>query len=313
MNPDLPMINAAGSPAPAGASAAMRRASVASVAMALTLIALKTWAWRSSGSTAMLGSLMDSALDLVASLATFMAVRLATTPADANHRFGHGKAEALAGLFQAAIITGSAAFLLLEAARRIATPAPVAAPELGIAVSLAAMAATVALVAYQRHVVRTTGSLAIHADSAHYTGDLLLNGSVIAAFVAASYFGILWLDPALALFIAGILGWTAWGLARGAVNMLMDREWEASDREAIVAAVLANRAVIEVHELRTRTSGTDAFIQFHITVDPKMTVLEAHTVSDEIEARLGELYPNAEILIHVDPRGLKEHGQEAVY
>ncbi|MFZ5609921.1 MAG: cation diffusion facilitator family transporter [Pseudomonadota bacterium] len=291
----------------------MKVAAYASVAMALVLIAAKLSAWWLSGSVAMLGSLFDSTLDFAASLATFFAVRAAIQPPDREHRFGHGKVEGLASLFQAAVLMGSAAFLVLEAAERFAAPRALATPAIGIAVSGLAILLTLMLVAYQRVVVRRTGSLAIAADSLHYSGDILLNLSVIAAFIANAYFGVLWLDPLLALAIAGILAWNARKLGRLAIDMLMDREWPEAERQKIIGLILANPAVRQVHELRTRSAGTDEFIQFHINVDPLMTVAAAHAVSDEIEAALGEHYPKAEILIHVDPVGLVEHGEERGY
>lgn len=289
---------------------AMRMAAAASVAMALSLIFGKAAAWWLSGSVAMLGSLLDSALDLSASLVTFIAVRAATIPADEDHRFGHGKAEALAGLFQASILGGSAFFLILQAIDRFTEPRSVSAPELGIGVSLAAIGLTIVLVAYQRSVVRKTGSLAIEADSLHYSGDIYLNLSVIAAYVANAYFGILWLDPTLALVIAGILAWNGSQIAKRSIDMLMDKEWPDEERQKIIGLILENPDVSGVHELRTRTAGTDEFIQFHISLDPAMTVAKAHTISDEVEARVGEAYPRAEILIHIDPLGLVEHGEE---
>lgn len=289
---------------------AMRMAAAASVAMALSLILGKAAAWWLSGSVAMLGSLLDSGLDLSASLVTFIAVRAATIPADEDHRFGHGKAEALAGLFQASILGGSAFFLVLQAIDRFTEPRSVSAPELGIGVSLAAIGMTFALVAYQRSVVRKTGSLAIEADSLHYAGDIYLNLSVVAAYIANAYFGILWLDPMLALVIAGILAWNGSQIAKRSIDMLMDKEWPDEERQKIIGLILENPDVAGVHELRTRTAGIDEFIQFHISLDPAMTVAKAHTISDEVEARVGEAYPRAEILIHIDPLGLVEHGEE---
>lgn len=295
------------------AKAAMRRATQASVAVALVLIAAKAAAWLASGSVAMFGSLLDSSLDLLASLVTLFAVSSALTPADADHRFGHGKAEGLAALFQAAVISGSAVFLLMEAVSQLAAPKRVEHAPLGIAVSVLAVVLTLLLVAYQRHVVRKTGSVAIDGDSLHYTGDLLLNGGVIVALVANGMFGIVILDPLFGVAIAGFLGWNAFGLARRAIDMLMDREWPPSERERIINIILENPAVVGVHELKTRTSGTNGFIQFHIVLDPAMTLAEAHTVSDEVEGVLGEHYPLAEILIHMDPMGLAEDEQDTGY
>ncbi|RME62305.1 MAG: cation diffusion facilitator family transporter, partial [Alphaproteobacteria bacterium] len=192
-------------------------------------------------------------------------------------------------------------------------PRHVAQAPLAIAVSLLAMVLTFFLVAYQRRVVRQTGSVAISADSLHYAGDFFLNAGVILAVVVNGLFGVVLVDPLMALAIAGFLGWNAAVLARAAVDMLMDKEWPAEERERILGVILQNPAVAGVHELRTRTSGTDGFIQFHIALDPAMTLAAAHTVADEVEGVLGELYPQAEILIHMDPVGLAEHEQDTKY
>ncbi len=292
---------------------AMRRAALASVTVAAILIATKLAAWLLSGSVALFGSLLDSSLDLVASLVTLFVIGQALLPPDSNHRFGHGKAEGLGALFQAAVISGSAVFLLMEALARLSAPQAVERAPLGIAVSGLAIVLSLALVAYQRHVARRTGSVAIAADSVHYAGDLLLNTGVIVALVANAWFDATIVDPLFALGIAAFLGWNAWGLARRAIDMLMDREWPEDERERIIGMVLANPAVAGVHELKTRTSGTNAFIQFHIALDPAMTLAKAHTIADEIEGVLGEHYPHAEILIHMDPLGLAEHEQREGY
>jgi ferrous-iron efflux pump FieF len=275
----------------------------ASVAMALVLLGLKLWAWAQSGSVAMLGSLADTSLDLLASITTLLAVRIALTPADREHRFGHGKAEALAGLFQSALILGSSVLLIVQSVRRLMDPQPVGEAELGIGVSLFAIAATLALVAYQRQVVKKTGSLAVETDRLHYVGDLLLNLAVIAALALESYAGLLGADGVFGLGIALSIGWAAYQAARRSIDMLMDREWTADDRRRLAAIVKQHAHVRGVHELRTRTSGLTQFAQFHIWVDPNMTVAQAHGVIDDLERALREAFPQTETLIHVDPEG----------
>jgi ferrous-iron efflux pump FieF len=287
-------------------AAARRRATssaaLASIATALFLLALKGWATAATGSVAMLGSLLDSGLDLIASLATFWAVRVAAAPADEDHRFGHGKAEALAALFQVGLIAVSAVGIAWRAIERLIAGETSSAAEYGIGVSLAAIAATLALTAYQRHVVRRTGSVAIEADHVHYQSDLLLNGAVIAALALEQYAGLGGADPLFGIAIAAWLVWGGWRASGRAVNQLMDREWPEERRRAFAAATAhpANRGT---HDLRTRSSGAQDFAQFHIWVDPGMTVAEAHRVMDEIEARLARDFPGVEVLIHVDPEG----------
>ena len=280
-----------------------RRAALASVAAAVVLIGLKGWAALLTGSVAMLGSLADTGLDLIASLVTLVGVQVAAEPADDDHRFGHGKAEAIAALFQTMFIGISAAGIGWRAAMRFIEPEAPAAPELGIGVSLVAIAVTLALVAYQRSVVRRTGSLAIDTDRMHYQSDLLLNLSVIAAFVLEAMLRVTGAD---ALFGLGIAAWLAWGglgAARGAIDVLMDREWDEARRQQLKAAVVGLDGVDGIHELKTRRSGHTDFIQFHIWVDPAMTVRAAHDIVDRVEARVQGEFPGSEVLVHVDPRG----------
>lgn len=281
-----------------------RSAAFASIAVATLLVALKAWAAWSTGSTAMLGSLADTALDLVASLATLAGVWVAAQPDDAKHRFGHGKAEALAAMFQVVLISISALGLGFRAIEKLLGGSRTEAAGEGIAVSLIAMAATLALLAWQRHVIRRTGSIAISTDHVHYQSDLLLNLAVIAALALDQYFSIGGADPAFGLLIALWLGWGAWGASTAAIEQLMDREW-AEDKKARFIEVLGRHPELRgVHDLRTRTSGNRDFVQFHVWVDGNMSVRHAHTVMDEIEAKLIAEFPDVEILIHPDPEGL---------
>ncbi|MFM5949551.1 MAG: cation diffusion facilitator family transporter [Novosphingobium sp.] len=280
-----------------------RSAALASISVALLLVGLKVWAVFATGSTAMLGSLADTVLDLIASLATLAGVWVAAQPADEKHRFGHGKAEALAAMFQVVLISISALSLAFRAIEQwIAGTRPQGA-EGGIAVSLIAMGATFALLAWQRHVIRKTGSLAISTDHVHYQSDLLLNLAVIAALALDQYAGIAGADPFFGLAIALWLGWGAWGASQQAVDQLMDHEWPEERRAAFLEAVARHPEIKGLHDLRTRTSGDSDFVQFHLAVDPHMTIAEAHVVMDEVEAILAKEFPGVEILIHPDPEG----------
>lgn len=283
-----------------------RLATYASVSVAALLIAVKFAAWLETGSVALLSSLVDSLLDAVASLINLIAVRHAMSPADREHRFGHGKAEPLAVLGQSAFITGSAMLLLAEAVRRLISPEPVENPPAGIAVMVFSIAVTIGLVFYQRRVVRSTGSIAISADEVHYRSDLVLNLSVIAALVLSSVLDLPWLDP---LFGAGIGIWivaSAVKLVRMALFQLMDHELSDDERENIRAIAQSHPEVIAAHDLRTRVAGPTAFIQIHIEMQGGMTLLRAHEISDEVEASLRKAYPNAEVIIHQDPEGVEE-------
>lgn len=283
-----------------------RRATYASVAVAVVLIATKFVAWLDTGSVALLSSLIDSLLDLVAAVINLVAVRHAMTPADREHRFGHGKAEPLAVLGQSAFIIGSALLLLAEAVRRLLHPAAVENSPVGIAVMVLSIAVTIALVLYQRHVVRRTGSIAITADELHYRSDLILNASVIAALVLSGFFGLRILDPLFGAAIGIWIIFSAAKLARLSLVQLMDRELPDDEREKIREIALSHPEVAAAHDLRTRVAGPTAFIQIHIEMDGDMSLTRAHEVSDAVEMLLRAAYPHAEIMIHQDPEGVEE-------
>jgi len=285
----------------------MRRATVAAVAVALTLVAVKAVAFVITGSVAVLGSLVDSALDLAASSVNFLAVRAALEPPDKEHRFGHGKAEPIAGLFQAAVISGSAVFLALESIDRLVTPTPIAQGPVGIGVSVFAIVLTIALVGYQKHAIRVSGSVAITADRLHYVGDVLLNLAVIAAIAIATFGGFPHADGLFGLGIAGYIAFAAMMIGKGAIDMLMDREFSEEERERIFNLVLGNPEVRGMHDLKTRRSGTQNFIQMHIELEPELRLSEAHAIADEVEATVGENFPRTEIIIHTDPLGVEGH------
>ena len=270
------------------------------------MVAAKAFAYIGTDSIAMLGTLADSAADLVASLGILFAVRQALTPADSDHRFGHGKAEPLIGLAQALFIAGSATFLFSEAVRHLLSPSPVINPLGGVGVILFSIVMTSGLVVYQRKTIRATGSLAISADSAHYAGDLLTNLGVIVALLLSSYLGWQLADPIIGLVIAAVLYRTAWLVLRSSLDQLMDRELPEQDRERIKKVVLGHHEVKGMHDLRTRAAGTQSFIQIHVEMDSALNLAEAHEASDEIEKELRAAFPNAEILIHLDPHGSEE-------
>jgi ferrous-iron efflux pump FieF len=281
-----------------------RSAAFASIAMALLLVGLKVWAVVQTDSTAMLGSLADTALDLIASVATLVGVWIAAQPADAEHRFGHGKAEALAAMFQVVLISLSAFGLAFRGISQLIAGERVAAATEGIAVSLIAIAGTFVLLWWQRHVIRETNSLAIKTDNVHYKSDLFLNLGVIAALVLDRYLGIAGADPLFGLAIALWLGWGAFRASSEAIDHLMDKEWPDEKREQFLATLARHPELKGVHDLRTRTSGAADFVQFHAMVDGSMTVAEAHRVMDEIEERIERDFPGVEVLIHPDPEGL---------
>ena len=279
------------------------RAALASITMAVFLVLIKSYAaWR-TGSVAMLGSLADTALDLVASIVTLVGVRWAAMPADDDHRFGHGKAEALAALMQVVLISISAIAIAWRAIDRLSSKAQTAGLELGLTVSMIAIAATFALLAYQRHVIRQTGSVAIKTDHLHYQSDLLLNASVIIALLLDQWFGWRMADPLFGIAIALWLLYGAWRAASHSIDQLMDKEWPADKRQSFLAATADYPELAGLHDLRTRTSGAHDFVQFHVWVPGTWSVEAAHERMDAVEEALQDRFPGTEILIHLDPEG----------
>jgi ferrous-iron efflux pump FieF len=283
-----------------------QRATYASAGVALVLIAVKLVAWLMTGSVSLLSSLLDSLLDSAASILNLLAVRHAITPADREHRFGHGKAEPLAGLGQAAFIAGSAALLVVQAVQRLFDPPELSHYGVGIGVMVFAIVATLGLVRYQRYVVAETGSVAISADRLHYTSDVLLNGSVIVSLLVSSVLGWRYADPLFGAAIAVWIVYSAWQIASASLVQLMDRELPDAERARIRKIAESHPEVRAVHDLKTRASGPTSFVQLHLEMDGAMTLARAHEVSDEVEKQILEEFPSAEIIIHQDPAGINE-------
>jgi ferrous-iron efflux pump FieF len=284
----------------------MRLATYASVALALFLAVIKIFAWQATGSIAVLSSLVDSLLDAAASLINLLAVRQALEPADAEHRFGHGKAEPLAALGQAAFIAGSGVLIVLQAVGNLINPRPIDHPDIGIVVMLISIAATYALVRFQAYVVNRSGSVVIRADRLHYASDLLMNGGVLASLALSAWFKLYWIDAVCGIAIAVYMLIGSGSIARLALDMLMDRELPDDVRGRILDIVREHPDVIAVHDLRTRSSGPMIFIQLHLVMPAEITLSRAHVISDAIEHRLLEAFPGAEILIHQDPTDAPE-------
>ena len=278
----------------------IKLATWASVVVALSLIVIKTWAWDETQSVSLLASLIDSIMDSAAALINFFAVRYAMAPADKEHRFGHGKAEALAGLAQALLILGSIGLVLSQTLGRLWSPVVIENTPFGIIVMAASMGLTGALVLLQRQVVKQTKSTAIEADSLHYTSDLLMNLGVIIALVLATY-GHYGADPYLALSIGAYVIYSAWGITKTAFDLLLDHELSDEQRQQITQMAITHPLVLGMHELRTRKSGHMQFIQLHLELKDRMLLIQAHDVADEIELRILQLFPYADVIIHLDP------------
>ncbi len=281
----------------------LRLATYASTSVAIVLIAAKLFAWAASDSVSLLATLIDSMLDAVASIINLVAVRHALTPADKEHRFGHGKAEALAGLSQSLFIAGSAGYLLIEAWQRVIQPSAVESVELGIFVMAISIAATMLLLAFQRHVIKKTNSTAIRADALHYRTDLMVNGSVIVALLLANA-GWPGFDGLFAGAIAIYILFSARDIIVTSYDHLMDRELPDEDRQKIKALVMQHPKARGLHDLRSRHSGTMTFIQLHLELDDDLSLMAAHKISDEVELSILNAFPGSEILIHIDPKSV---------
>ena len=277
------------------------KAAIASVSMALFLLALKVYAAAETGSVALLGSLADTGFDVLASLLTLFSVRYAARPADDDHRFGYGKAEALSALVQVMLVIITAVLICWRGFARLGSGEATQHPEMGIGVSVIAIVATGALLAYQHNVIKKTGSVAIHGDHVHYQGDVLLNIAVIIAIGLDAFLGVRGADPVFGLGIAAWLLWGASRSARMALDQLLDKEWPAEKRERFLAVAAQHPRATGIHDVRTRSSGMHDFVQFHLWFDPKMTLGEVHDVMDEIEDELAHEFPGVEVLIHPEP------------
>ncbi|ABI70177.1 divalent metal cation transporter FieF [Shewanella sp. 11B5] len=278
----------------------VKLASRASVATALCLIVIKLIAWMYSGSASMLGSLTDSFADALASIVNFIAIRYAIVPADKDHRYGHGKAEPLATLAQAAFILGSASLLLLYGGEKLIHPVAVTNAMSGIVVSIIAIVLTFALVLLQRHALKKTNSSLVEADSLHYKSDLLLNAAVLFALILAQY-GWWWADGLFAVFIALFIGNQALGLGYRSIQSLLDRELDNETRDKIKALAKQDPRVKGIHDLRTRQAGKTTFIQLHMELAGDLSLLEAHAIADKAGMTIKAAFDDAEVIIHQDP------------
>ena len=278
----------------------IKRAASASLVVATTLLVAKLGAWSLSDSTSVLSSLLDSLMDIAASLINFFAVRYALMPADEDHPFGHTKAEGLAALIQSAFIMGSAIALLVHVVDRLVDPQPLTGLGESVGVMLFSAALTALLVVYQRWVARKTGSLAIKADSAHYYGDILTSLAVVVALLAA-WWEHYWLDPVVALIIGAVLVHSVYEIVSEALKVLMDQAMSEDDEQHLADLIHGVDGVHGFHDLKTRQAGTVQFVQLHLDLDGQQSLNQAHALGNEVEQRIQQHFPKAEVLIHHDP------------
>jgi len=284
----------------------VRRSGYLTVGMALVIVLIKLYASIETNAASMLASFMDALLDVLVSLLNFMAIRYATKPADDDHRFGHGKAEAIMALFQSAFLVAASAMLLYQGVSRFYAPQPVGALQIGIVSTVVCSVLTLTLVLIQRWIIKKTGSLAVQADQAHYRGDLLMNAAVLLAMVLVSN-SVLWADAAMAVLIALYLFWNASQLSRESFKHLLDEELPEPMRLQILKTLTNLSAVQGVDQLRTRQAGPRVFIQLRLVLADELSLHDAHDITDIAEQQVAALFQDAEVIIHADPRSAVPH------
>lgn len=281
----------------------VRRSGYLTIAMALSIVLIKLYASIETNAASMLASFMDALLDVLVSFFNLMVLRYATKPADDDHRFGHGKAEALMALCQAAFLVAAAAMLLYQGVNRLYAPEPVGSLQVGIISTVVCSVLTLCLVLLQRFIIRKTGSLAVQADQAHYRGDLLMNGAVLLAMVLVAN-SVLWADALMSVLIALYLFWNAKQLAKESFKHLLDEELPEASRQHIVASISALPQVLGIDQLRTRQAGPIVFIQLRLVLDDSLSLQQAHQIVDDAEHTVAALFQQAEVIIHADPRSV---------
>ena len=288
---------------PAKRERLLKLATNLSVLIASVLVVIKLIAWAKTGSVAMLGSLLDSILDAAASVLNLVFLRSALRPADTEHRFGHGKAEPIGGMFQAMIIGGSAVLLIAESIRRLIEPAMPTNTGLGISIMVISSVLVAGLVLFQRYVVKQTGSMIVSADALHGFGDIIINLGVVFALFISTQFATPRVDPVIGIVLAGILLKGAWNIGNSAIHQLMDSEFSRQERQHIRELACQHPHVNDIHDLRTRRAGFSCFIQLHLEMDGELDLTTAHSIADEVEQWIKQAFPDAEVLIHQDPQG----------
>ena len=284
----------------------VRSASIASLLVASTLIVLKYYGWVATTSVSLLGSLADSLIDFLASVFVFIAISYSLLPADAKHRFGYGKSEGLAAFIQSLLIGISGIYVCFEAIKRLLNPSPISQPSIAIWIVLISIVLTLTLVMYQKYVVKKSKSMAIESDQYHYLTDTFINLSVLFSIVITGWTRFVFIDALVGLLISGVVLYTSVTLLKKSFKILLDQEIQSDDRDRIKEIALDHPKVLGFHDLRTRDTGRIYIIQFHLELDPDMSLLESHEITDEVTDSVLKLYPDSELIIHTDPLGIDE-------
>ena len=284
----------------------VRSASIASLLVASTLIVLKYYGWATTNSVSLLGSLADSLIDFLASVFVFVAISYSILPADAKHRFGYGKSEGLAAFVQSLLIGISGIYVCFEAIKRLLNPSQINQPSIAIWIILVSIVLTLALVMYQKYVVKKSKSIAIESDRYHYLTDTYINLSVLFSIAITGWTQFVFIDALVGLLISGVILYTSVTLLKKSFKILLDQEIQSDDRDRIREIALDHPKVLGFHDLRTRDTGREYIIQFHLELDPNMSLLESHEITDEVTDNILKLYPDSELIIHTDPLGIDE-------
>ena len=284
----------------------VRSASIASLLVASTLIVLKYYGWVTTTSVSLLGSLADSLIDFLASVFVFVAISYSMLPADAKHRFGYGKSEGLAAFIQSLLIGISGIYVCFEAIKRLLNPSQINQPSIAIWIILVSIVLTLALVMYQKYVVKKSKSIAIESDQYHYLTDTFINFSVLFSIAITGWTRFVFIDALVGLLISGVVLYTSVTLLKKSFKILLDQEIQSEDRDQIREIALDHPKVLGFHDLRTRDTGREYIIQFHLELDPNMSLLESHEITDEVTDNILKLYPDSELIIHTDPLGIDE-------
>jgi len=284
----------------------VRSASIASLLVASTLIVLKYYGWVTTTSVSLLGSLADSLIDFLASVFVFVAISYSILPADAKHRFGYDKSEGLAAFVQSLFIGISGIYVCFEATKRLLNPSQISQPSIAIWIILVSIVLTLALVMYQKYVVKKSKSIAIESDQYHYLTDTFINFSVLFSIVITGWTRFIFIDALVGLLISGVVLYTSVTLLKKSFKILLDQEIQSEDRDRIREIALDHPKVLGFHDLRTRDTGRKYIIQFHLELDPNMSLLESHEITDEVTDNVLKLYPDSELIIHTDPLGIDE-------
>ena len=281
-------------------------ATTASLALAIFLTIIKTFGVLYTGSLSVLSSMIDSLADIFASLITFFAVHISSRPADKEHRYGHGKAEALSALIQSAFICGSGFFIIYDAVIRFLSPRTIPQSWIGIIIMIISLILTICLIIFQHYVAKRTKSQAIIADALHYYVDVITNFGIIFSLFIVHQWNIFWIDTITAIIVSAYLIFNAYKLATDAISLLMDKELDDSIREHITKIALSSDHIMGIHDLRSRNMGDKYIFELHLELDGNLALAQAHQYTNNVEKSIKQAYPGAQIIIHQDPSGTSE-------